>query len=115
VTTLETVMGPEGPHAPTTMVMTQGGRAAPARRRSAVLAGVLWALAMLCLAAIAWFDQLLRQAGRPDLVQPNASAIPYLLGVFSATTVGAVVASRRPRHPVGWLLVAWGCRWPSTA
>jgi hypothetical protein len=46
---------------------------------------------MLCLAAVAWFDRLLRQAGRPDLVQLNASAIPYLLG-FSATTMGAVVA-----------------------
>jgi hypothetical protein len=42
---------------------------------------------MLCLAAVAWFDRLLRQAGRPDLVQLNASAIPYLLG-FSATTMG---------------------------
>jgi hypothetical protein len=51
----------------------------------------------------AWL--LLRQAGRPDLVQLNASAIPYLLGIVSATTV---VASRRPRHPVGWLLVALG-------
>ena len=27
---------------------------------------------------------------------------------MSASTVGAVLASRRPRHPVGWLLVALG-------
>jgi hypothetical protein len=27
---------------------------------------------------------------------------------MSATTVGAVLASRRPRHPVGWLLLAFG-------
>jgi hypothetical protein len=26
----------------------------------------------------------------------------------SASTVGAVLASRRPRHPVGWLLLALG-------
>jgi hypothetical protein len=25
----------------------------------------------------------------------------------SAATAGAVLASRRPRHPVGWLLLAW--------
>jgi hypothetical protein len=28
------------------------------------------------------------------------------VGAVSAATVGAVVASRRPRHKVGWLLVA---------
>jgi hypothetical protein len=30
-----------------------------------------------------------------------------VLGHLSATTVGAVLASRRPRHPVGWLLLAF--------
>ena len=30
------------------------------------------------------------------------------LGLVSATAVGAVVASSRPAHPVGWLLVAFG-------
>jgi hypothetical protein len=31
-----------------------------------------------------------------------------VLGSLSAATVGAVLASRRPRHPVGWLLLALG-------
>jgi hypothetical protein len=31
-----------------------------------------------------------------------------VLGVVSAATVGAVLASRRPRHPVGWLLLTLG-------
>jgi hypothetical protein len=88
--------------------MTSSDRPARRRRRPAVLAWACWALALLCLAPIGWFDQLLRQAGRPDLVQLNATAVPYLLGVVSATTVGAVVAARRPRHPVGWLLLALG-------
>jgi hypothetical protein len=30
------------------------------------------------------------------------------LGMASAATVGLVVAGRRPRHPVGWLLLALG-------
>jgi hypothetical protein len=30
------------------------------------------------------------------------------MGLMSATTVGAVLASRRPGHPVGWLLLAFG-------
>ena len=31
-----------------------------------------------------------------------------MLGSLSAATVGAVLASRQPRHPVGWLLLALG-------
>jgi hypothetical protein len=68
----------------------------------------LWALAMLGLAAVSWFDHLLRAAGRPDLAQLNASGVPGILAIVSAITVGAVLASRRPGHPVGWLLLGLG-------
>jgi hypothetical protein len=52
------------------------------------------------------FDAQLRQTGRPDLVSISGDAHPYLLAMVSAATVGAVLAGRRPRHPVGWLLLA---------
>jgi hypothetical protein len=77
-------------------------------RSAGRLAWGLWALAMLGFPAIFWLDHLLRQAGRPDLVSVDAVAVPYLLALMSAATVGAVVASRQPRHPVGWLLLALG-------
>jgi hypothetical protein len=86
----------------------------PAARRTrtprwlTALPWALWALAMLGLAAIPWFDHLLRAAGRPDLAQLNATSVPPVLAVVSAITVGAVLASRRPRHPVGWLLLGLG-------
>jgi hypothetical protein len=70
-----------------------------------VVAWALWALAMLGLAWSAWFDHLLRRAGHPELTSLSGSGVPPLLGVVSAGTVGAVLASRRPRHPVGWLLL----------
>jgi hypothetical protein len=72
------------------------------------LVWALWAGAMLGIVAVLWFDHLLRQAGRADLVQLNSSAVPFLLALVSAPTVGAVLATRRPRHPVGWLLLALG-------
>ena len=72
-----------------------------------MLAWALWALAILGLLVTAWLDHLLRQAGRPDLAQETAGVEPVLV-VLSATTVGAVLASRRPTHPVGWLLLALG-------
>jgi hypothetical protein len=67
---------------------------------------MLWALAMGGLPVIGWLDHLLRQAGRPDLAPLTPDAVAYVLGLVSAATVGAVLASRRPRHPVGWLLLA---------
>jgi hypothetical protein len=63
---------------------------------------------MLGLATVPWFDHLLRRAHRPDLTQLNASTIPYLAAIVVAATVGVVLAGRRPRHPVGWLLLGLG-------
>jgi hypothetical protein len=80
-----------------------------ARWWPAGLAWALWLLTLLAVAATAWFDQLLRRAGRPELVQLNAEGgVTLLLAAVSAATSGAVLASRRPRHPVGWLLLAFG-------
>jgi signal transduction histidine kinase len=68
----------------------------------------LWALALLGLVAAAWLDRLLRQAGRAELTALSAGSIPLVVAALSAATVGAVVAARRPRHPVGWLLLCLG-------
>ena len=69
---------------------------------------MLWALAMLGLAVVPWLDRLMIRAGRPDLVVwVPGSVVGPVLAVLSAATVGALVASRRPRHPVGWLLLGF--------
>jgi hypothetical protein len=60
---------------------------------------------MLALAAAIWLDHLLRQAGRPDLAVLGVSALLVQAAHVGLATIGAVVASRRPRHPVGWLLI----------
>jgi hypothetical protein len=86
--------------------MTPSVRLAGARWRWIGLAWALWALGMLGLAAVPWLDHLLRQAGRPDLVQLTPGTAPPVLAMVSGATVGAVLASRRPAHPVGWLLLA---------
>jgi hypothetical protein len=77
-------------------------------RWPAGLAWALWTLAMLGIAAGLWLDHLLGQAGRADLAQLNASEYSWLLALVSAATVGVVLAARRPRHPVGWLLLGLG-------
>ena len=76
------------------------------RRLVVLLAWALWALSLFGLAVIWWQDHLLRQAGRPDLAPLGGDVVAPALAAVSAATVGAVLASRRPRHPVGWLLLA---------
>jgi len=88
--------------------VTSSARLTRLRQWAAGLAWALWALAMLGLPVIAWLDHLSRQAGRPDLAQLVPGAFAPGLALVSATTVGAVLASRRPRHPVGWLLLVLG-------
>ena len=83
------------------------GKARP-RSWPAGLAWALWALTLLGLAATFWLDELLRQAGYPELALLGGGNGTLAVGAVSAATVGAVVASRRPRHKVGWLLVALG-------
>jgi hypothetical protein len=83
------------------------GRSVWPRWWPAGLAWVLWALVVLGLPVGVWLNQLPRQAGRSDLGS-NADTAIYGLVAVSAATVGAVLAGRRPRHPVGWLLLALG-------
>jgi hypothetical protein len=78
------------------------------RRWPAALAWTVWALTVLAVAGTLWLDRLLRQAGRADLAALTASAVPLAVAALSAVTVGVVVATRRPRHPVGWLLLVMG-------
>jgi hypothetical protein len=88
--------------------VTAVARGTPTRRRPVGLAWGLWTLVLLGVAVLVWLDQLLRQTGRPELVVLTPTAIPPVLGAVSTVTVGALVASRRPRHPVGWLLLGFG-------
>jgi MFS family permease len=92
------------------MVLTPAAGPPPTPRRYLpVLAWALWTLTILGFAAFAVFDLLLRRVGRPDLsLLTSSDTVPYLLGMMSAATVGLVLAIRRPRHPVGWLLLALG-------
>src|SRR6266540_2907683 len=105
-TRLMAMTGSRSAHAPRTMPLTPSTQRTRPRWWPGVAACALWALTMLCLAVVPWLDELLRRAGRADLVQfvfPDV-AVP-VLAVVSSATVGAVVAARRPAHPVGWLLL----------
>ncbi|HEV8372751.1 MAG TPA: hypothetical protein VGR68_06085 [Actinomycetota bacterium] len=84
--------------------MTPAARLAQPRQWSGVVAWALWVLVVLGMAAGFWLEDLLRRAGRAD---PLDTAVGPTVAAVSAATVGAVLAARRPRHPVGWLLLAF--------
>jgi hypothetical protein len=77
-------------------------------RWPAVLAWMLFALVLLEFATFPWLDRLIRQAGRADLAPMTAFSIPPSLAALTASLVGVVLALRRSRHPVGWLLLTLG-------
>jgi hypothetical protein len=85
------------------------------RRWTTGTAWGLWAVALLALAAVPWLDRLLREAGRADLVQLTPGTVGPVLAMVSGATAGAVLASRRPRHPVGWLLLGVALALTATA
>src|SRR5215211_2122083 len=82
--------------------------ASPPGRWAARVAWALWGLTLLSLPVGIWLSQLLRRAGLAELSSLQAANVLWILAGVSAATVGAVLASRRPRHPVGWLLLVVG-------
>ena len=88
--------------------MPATGGSTRARRWPVMLAWGLLGVELLVFATFPWIDHLLRRAGRADLTVMDPFSIPPTVAALTAGAVGAVLASRRPRHPVGWLLLAMG-------
>jgi hypothetical protein len=93
----------------TTMPAVPTASRASPRAWPTALAWALWALVVLGLAAAVRLDQLLIESGFPQLTAVlSRGNLTSAMAAVSAVTIGAVVASRRPDHRVGWLLVALG-------
>jgi hypothetical protein len=90
------------------MALSAAAEPARAPRWPAALAWVLAGLAVLSLTAATRFLSLVWFPGSSEAPPTIATVVPVGLAVLSAATVGALVASRRPRHPVGWLLLGVG-------
>lgn len=53
-------------------------------------------------------DRVLRQYPATRPAWDSVGDAGFIVAAVAAGTVGAVVAGRRPRHPVGWLFLAIG-------
>src|ERR687889_436615 len=56
---------------------------------------------------------LARSIQLPSTLEANVTVIDMLtsMPVLAFPVVGALIASRRPRHPIGWILLAEGLLW----
>jgi hypothetical protein len=89
------------------MAVTLAARPARPRRWPGVLAWGLAGLTVLSLVPGFWLAELVWSTGwEPRPATATLGAV--ILVTVSTATVGAILASRRPHHPVGWLLLGVG-------
>jgi hypothetical protein len=75
------------------------------------LSWLTWGLGGLTVAALVpswWLLVRLQAAEAAGADRPPVAVAAVIVAVVSPAAVGALLASRRPRHPVGWLLLASG-------
>jgi hypothetical protein len=87
------------------MATSAAAESARASRWPAVLAWAVAGVTMLSLVPGGWLVSQTWLAGVESAPPTIATVGPVALVVVSAMTVGALVASHRPRHPAGWLLL----------
>jgi hypothetical protein len=84
-------------------------------RASAWLPWLLWALSLMAIAVSVAFQVL--NASTPTAVPqgPLLLATGFVLLFMSFATAGALVASRQPRNPIGWIFCILGVLGPFAA
>ncbi|MFL6268917.1 MAG: hypothetical protein ACJ75A_01940 [Actinomycetes bacterium] len=88
--------------------MSPAARPAAGRRWTAALAWALAGLSVLALAPAGRLATLSQRARLPSAQLAAVAVGAIILATVSTAAVGALLASRRPRHPVGWLLLGVG-------
>ncbi len=80
----------------------------PGRWSLTITACALWLVAVSGYVFTLVVRVRLDSSGQPELEIAATEAVVYGAALFSAATVGWVVAVRRPHHPIGWLFLALG-------
>jgi hypothetical protein len=90
------------------MAVSLAARPDGTRRWPVALAWTVAGVTVLTLVPAYWLLSAVWFEGSPEPVPSLATVGPVTLAVVSAAGVGALLASRRPGHPVGWLLLGVG-------
>jgi len=71
-----------------------------------VVAALLWLLVMALLAFQLLLTFGVDWRGAPEAFRPNSSSVAGFAAILAMSSVGALVAWRRPANRIGWLLLA---------
>src|SRR6202162_3453705 len=86
--------------------MVTATRPAAMPGRSFVVAALLWLLVMALLAFQLLLTFGVDWRGAPEAFRPNSSSVAGFAAILAMSSVGALVAWRRPANLIGWLLLA---------
>jgi hypothetical protein len=92
-------------------IMSKQTATSEVRHRTATrLAWGLWAIYLLVLMGAIIFAYLARSypADSADPLPPFSRVLLYLPFLFAFPTIGALIAARQPRNPIGWLFLSTG-------
>ena len=79
-------------------------------RAAAWLARSLATLCAVMFVAVGVFDVLAQSPGNSNILGTISEAVSFVL-FLAFPIVGALVASRRPQNPIGWICLADGLLW----
>jgi hypothetical protein len=93
----------------------RSGRAEPptsdALRKSAWVAFGFVLLVFLGYVALSELNDAVGEAGRGAAAREESSANPVTLAFLAFPICGVLIARRRPRNPIGWIMLAIGASW----
>jgi len=88
------------------MEALRGPRSIPAAPRAAALTWLAWSCG--AIGAVLTFVRFALESGT---AAPDALALPSIVLPLAFPALGALLASRRPQHPIGWLFLAMAIAW----
>src|SRR5438132_10171773 len=86
--------------------MVNTGRSIARLDRAFVVPALLFALVLALLALQVFLTVGFDWHGAPEIFRPSSSSVAGFVAILAMSSVGTLIAWRRPANRIGWLLLA---------